>query len=118
MKPEGWEMPQDATPGQPFQAVGTFMMDEGGNITLMEIDGAPIEGYEEPEMEDEAQIQIEIGGEKKKKQRPDSQRFIFCHTINNPSGFVARTFVYYISAHHSRKHEILPVREQWRTSGI
>lgn len=55
-------MPQDATPGQPFQAVGTFMMDDGGNITLMEIDGAPIEGYEEPEMEDEA----EIGGDKKK----------------------------------------------------
>ena len=65
-KPEGWEMPQDATPGQPFQAVGTFMMDEGGNITLMEIDGAPIEGYEEPEMEDEAKIEIEIGGDKKK----------------------------------------------------
>jgi hypothetical protein len=64
--PEGWEMPTDATPGQPFQAVGTFMADEAGNLTLMEIDGSPIEGYEEPEMEDEeTEIEIEVGGKKK-----------------------------------------------------
>jgi len=58
-KPEGFELPQDAQPGQPFQAVGTFVMDEGGNLTLMEIDGSPIEGYEEPEME-ESEVEIEM----------------------------------------------------------
>jgi hypothetical protein len=64
--PEGWEMPTDATPGQPFQAVGTFVADEAGNLTLMEIDGSPIEGYEEPEMEgEETEIEIEVGGKKK-----------------------------------------------------
>ena len=69
-------MPTDATPGQPFQAVGTFMADEAGNLTLMEVDGSPIEGYEEPEMEMEEEsegpeIEIEIGAEKMgKKKKP------------------------------------------------
>lgn len=45
--PEGWEIPADAVPGTPFQAVGTFTMDEEGNITITEIDGSPIAGYEE-----------------------------------------------------------------------
>ncbi len=45
--PEGWEMPTDAKPGEPFQAVGTFTMGEDGGITMTEIDGTPIEGYEE-----------------------------------------------------------------------
>ncbi len=63
-------MPTDATPGQPFQAVGTFVADEAGNLTLMEVDGSPIEGYEEPEMEMEEEsegpeIEIEVGGKKK-----------------------------------------------------
>ena len=45
--PEGWEMPTDSKPGEPFQAVGTFTADEDGKITMTEIDGTPIEGYEE-----------------------------------------------------------------------
>lgn len=58
--PEGWQMPEDATPGQPFQALGTFMADEDGNITLTEIDGAAISA---PEMEDEeegGEVEIEM----------------------------------------------------------
>lgn len=60
-------MPTDAQPGQPFQAVGTFMMDREGGLTLMEIDGAPIPGYEEAGEEGETEIEIEIGGDKKKE---------------------------------------------------
>lgn len=58
--PEGWQMPEDATPGQPFQALGTFMADEDGNITLTEIDGTAISS---PEMEDEeegGEVEIEM----------------------------------------------------------
>ena len=55
--PSGWEIPQDAQPGKPFSAVGTFTMDEDGTITLTEIDGSPIEAPE-MEMEEEA-VEVE-----------------------------------------------------------
>lgn len=58
--PDGWQMPEDATPGQPFQAVGTFLADEDGNITLTAIDGTEIameDGEDEgAEMEVEMKI--------------------------------------------------------------
>jgi hypothetical protein len=57
--PEGWQMPEDATPGQPFQAVGTFLADEDGNITLTAIDGTEIPVMEDEEMEDEG-MEIEV----------------------------------------------------------
>lgn len=54
-------MPEDATPGQPFQAVGTFLADEDGNITLTAIDGTeiPIMEDDEMEMEDEG-VEVEV----------------------------------------------------------
>jgi hypothetical protein len=55
--PSGWEVPQDAQPGKPFSAVGTFTMDEDGTITLTEIDGSPIEA---PEMEEEEEETVEV----------------------------------------------------------
>lgn len=54
-------MPTDAKPGEPFQAVGTFTMDESGNITMTEIDGTPIEGYEEEVEEVEVEEKPEAG---------------------------------------------------------
>jgi hypothetical protein len=57
--PEGWQMPEDATPGQPFQAVGTFLADEDGNLTLTAIDGTEIPVMEDEEMEDEG-MEIEV----------------------------------------------------------
>jgi hypothetical protein len=54
--PKGWEIPQDAQPGKPFSAVGTFTIDDEGNITLVEIDGSPIEA---PEMEMEMEVEEE-----------------------------------------------------------
>ena len=54
--PKGWEIPQDAQPGKPFSAVGTFTIDDEGNITLIEIDGSPIEAPEvEMEVEEEGE---------------------------------------------------------------
>jgi hypothetical protein len=58
--PEGWQMPEDATPGQPFQALGTFMADENGNITLTEIDGTEIAMPEDDMEEDESEVEIEM----------------------------------------------------------
>ncbi len=54
-------MPEDATPGQPFQAVGTFLADEDGNITLTAIDGTeiPVMEDDEMEMEDEG-VEVEV----------------------------------------------------------
>lgn len=54
-------MPEDATPGQPFQAVGTFLADEDGNITLTAIDGTeiPVMEDDEIEMEDEG-VEVEV----------------------------------------------------------
>jgi hypothetical protein len=56
--PNGWQMPEDATPGQPFQGVGTFIADENGNITLTAIDGTEI-AMEDGE-DEEAEMEIEM----------------------------------------------------------
>ena len=54
-------MPEDATPGQPFQAVGTFLADEDGNITLTAIDGTEIPAMEDDEMEMEDEgVEVEV----------------------------------------------------------
>lgn len=58
--PEGWQMPEDATPGQPFQALGTFMADEDGNITLTEIDGTAISSPEMEDEEEDGEVEIEM----------------------------------------------------------
>lgn len=52
-------MPEDATPGQPFQAVGTFLADEDGNLTLTAIDGTEIPMMEEDDMEEEG-VEVEV----------------------------------------------------------
>jgi hypothetical protein len=61
--PKGWEMPTDSKPGEPFQAVGTFTMGEDGSLTMTEIDGTPIEGYEEEteEVEETPKEEMEPG---------------------------------------------------------
>lgn len=54
-------MPEDATPGQPFQAVGTFLADEDGNLTLTAIDGTEIPMMEDDEMEMEDEgVEVEV----------------------------------------------------------
>lgn len=56
--PEGWQMPEDAMPGQPFTSVGTFIADEGGNITLTAIDGTEI-AMDDGE-DEEAAMEVEM----------------------------------------------------------
>ena len=58
--PEGWQMPEDATPGKPFQALGIFMADEDGNITLTEIDGTAISAPEMEGEEEGGEVEIEM----------------------------------------------------------
>ncbi len=54
-------MPEDATPGQPFQAVGTFLADEDGNLTLTAIDGTEIPMMEDDEMEmEDESVEVEV----------------------------------------------------------
>ena len=62
-------MPEDATVGQPFQALGTFVADEDGNITITEIDGTAIPA---PEMEDGEEEGSEIEIEKKMPEKEES----------------------------------------------
>lgn len=41
--PDGWELPPDAKPGQPFQGVGTFILNKDGKtVGFTEIDGTPL----------------------------------------------------------------------------
>jgi hypothetical protein len=58
--PDGWQMPEDATPGQPFQAVGTFLADENGNITLTAIDGTEIIMDDGEDEEAEMEVEMKI----------------------------------------------------------
>lgn len=47
--PEGFEVPQDAKPGEPFESVATIVMNEDGTFDITAIDGVDIdEGANEP----------------------------------------------------------------------
>jgi hypothetical protein len=61
--PDGFEMPPDADVGGEFQAVGTFQDNGDGTLTLIQIDGADIEGYEMEKEEPEAEVEIKVEAE-------------------------------------------------------
>lgn len=42
--PKGYEPPENAQPGQPFEAVATLSMEEDGTFELVAIDGMDLEG--------------------------------------------------------------------------
>lgn len=72
--PDGWELPPDAKPGQPFQAVGTFIADKDGkNIRFTEIDGRPLaDGSDDDEnKEDDNTDDEEAEGETEQPEMPD-----------------------------------------------
>lgn len=54
--PPDFELPEGATEGQEFSAVGTFVLNDG-KLTIKAIDDAPIEGSEEGEEESEAPME-------------------------------------------------------------
>lgn len=53
--PKGYEMPDNAKPGQPFEAVATLVMGEDGTVQLTAIDGMEVGESEEPEEAEEAE---------------------------------------------------------------
>ena len=61
--PDGFEMPPDADVGGEFQAVGTFQDNGDGTLTLIQIDGADIEGYEMEKEEPKAEVEISVEAE-------------------------------------------------------
>lgn len=46
--PAGFELPEGVEEGQDFDAVATFSL-ENGTLTVKAVEGAPIEGYEDPD---------------------------------------------------------------------
>ena len=43
--PEGFQMPQEATPGSTFDAVASLKLsDDGSDVTVVAIDGIPLKG--------------------------------------------------------------------------
>ena len=50
--PKGYEPPENAQPGQPFEAVATLSMEEDGTFELVAIDGMAIEGGMEDDSPD------------------------------------------------------------------
>jgi hypothetical protein len=62
--PDGWELPPDAKPGQPFKAVATIVADKDGNLNFTEIDGSPLsDGAEDDESEETEPDDEEAEGE-------------------------------------------------------
>lgn len=47
--PKGYQPPDDAKPGEPFEVVATMVMTEDGEFELQAIDGVPIEEAPEDE---------------------------------------------------------------------
>jgi hypothetical protein len=50
--PKGYELPDGAQMGEPFEAVATLIANEDGTFTLDAIDGMDIEGETEEEEEE------------------------------------------------------------------
>jgi hypothetical protein len=51
--PEGFPMPENSRPGEPFDVVATIRPDEGGMFALVALDGMELPSDEGEEMEEE-----------------------------------------------------------------
>jgi len=51
--PEGFPMPENSRPGEPFDVVATIRPDEGGMFSLVALDGMELPSGEGEEMEEE-----------------------------------------------------------------
>jgi hypothetical protein len=54
--PEGYQLPENAVPGEPFEVVAVISQEEDGTFELKSIDGVEL-----PEMEDEDETEMEGG---------------------------------------------------------
>lgn len=60
--PEGFQMPDTARPGEPFEVVATIMPSEDGTFSLSALDGMALaeeEAEEDEEMDDGIRIPFE-----------------------------------------------------------
>ena len=55
MLPEGYEMPASAQPGEPFEAVATLVIGEGGEVELVALDGVEL-GADMEEVGEEEEV--------------------------------------------------------------
>lgn len=53
--PEGFEIPQNTRPGEPFESVAVITPSEDGSFSLSSLDGVAL--VEEEEMEDETEME-------------------------------------------------------------
>lgn len=58
MLPEGFQMPDSAKPGEPFEAVATVVIDESGEAKIVALDG--VELGEDMEEEEEVGEEEEV----------------------------------------------------------
>jgi hypothetical protein len=57
--PKGYELPEGAKPGEPFDAVASILLNEDGTFTLSAIDGMELASEEAEMEEDEAQEEMD-----------------------------------------------------------
>ena len=60
--PEGFQLPESAKPGEPFEAVATLKMEEDGSVELKALDGVEIP-EEDEENEDKMPMAPEVNAE-------------------------------------------------------
>lgn len=64
--PDGYELPENARPGEAFEAVATIQPNEDGSFTLVAIDGMNLDDEEAGETEDSAaEEEAELSEEQK-----------------------------------------------------
>lgn len=56
--PEGFPMPENSRPGEPFDVVATIRPDEGGMFSLVALDGMELPSGEGDEMEEEDEGEV------------------------------------------------------------
>jgi hypothetical protein len=57
--PKGYELPEGAKPGEPFDAVASILLNEDGTFTLSAIDGMELASEEAEMEEDEDQEEMD-----------------------------------------------------------
>lgn len=79
MLPDGVEIPEGLKGGDRFQVVATLVLGDGGKAELVEVDGAPIAGYEGKGKKDEEGVAHEASegqGEDGTAPKPEKRGFI------------------------------------------
>lgn len=76
MLPDGVEIPEGLKGGDRFQVVATLVLGDGGKAELVEVDGAPIAGYEGKGEKEHEGDDDEMEGEAVAESGPRGRGFI------------------------------------------